>query len=126
MADATSPVYRLGHPLSAKILPFYLNFGYRFSRNASLVPYLGLGVGLASYSEESTVAGVKDTNSQTKFGGQVLAGVTIGKSRVRFGVEATYSRVPNAIGVGGVSKVYGESDIGGFTVLGKIILAPGR
>jgi len=31
--------------------------------------------------------------------------------------------VPNAIGILGVSSVYSENNIGGFTAVGKLILA---
>ena len=31
--------------------------------------------------------------------------------------------MPNAIGFGGVSKVYGEDDIGGWHVIGKVIVS---
>ena len=34
--------------------------------------------------------------------------------------EVAYALVPNAIGVGGVSKIYGEDDIGGFRVVGRV------
>jgi hypothetical protein len=30
--------------------------------------------------------------------------------------------VPNTVGIAGVSKVYGEKDLGGFSVVGKLIL----
>ena len=45
---------------------------------------------------------------------------------LRFAVEGQWSTVPDAIGVGGVSKVYGESNVGGFTILGKVILTTAR
>jgi hypothetical protein len=32
--------------------------------------------------------------------------------------------VPDSLGVGGVSEVYGEDDIGGFTVVGKLTFVP--
>jgi hypothetical protein len=36
-------------------------------------------------------------------------------------VEVGYSTVSSAIGVAGISKVYGEDDIGGFHAVGKLI-----
>ena len=44
---------------------------------------------------------------------------------LRVAGEASYSTVPSAVGLGGVTKVYGEDDLGGFTVVGKLILAFG-
>ena len=40
--------------------------------------------------------------------------------------EGAYSSVPDSIGVGGVSKVYGEKDLGGFSVLGKVVVSFGK
>jgi hypothetical protein len=127
VADASSPAFSLGHPLKVKIVPIYATVGYRFRLGeSSFVPYVGAGGGITSYDEESTIAGLTDTTSQTKGAGHVVAGLEFGGSRMRVGVEAIYSIVPNSIGVGGVSRVYGEKDIGGFTVLGKVILGRSR
>jgi hypothetical protein len=40
-------------------------------------------------------------------------------------VELGYSTVSSAIGFAGISKVYGEDDIGGFHVVGKVIFVFG-
>jgi hypothetical protein len=37
-----------------------------------------------------------------------------------------YSVVPNSLGLGGVSKVYGEKDIGGLSIVGRLIFTPGH
>ena len=62
--------------------------------------------------------------SQTKASGHVATGLEYGQGRLRFGVELSYSTVPDALGLGGVSRVYGEDDLGGFTALGKIVFVP--
>jgi len=127
VADASSPVFKLGHPLEAKITPIYGTVGYRFGAvrvfGVGLRPYLGAGGGVTKYKEESTVGGITEAESLSKAGGHVLGGLEIGRSHLRLGIEAGYSFVPDTIGVGGVSKVYNEKDIGGFTVLAKIIFA---
>lgn len=114
--------FKLGHPLTVRLNEAFLNVGYRFNRHGAIVPYLGAGGQLASYKEESTVAGLTTSESLTKAGARFLAGVEIGRRTFRVAVEGIYSIVPNAIGVGGVSQIYGEKDIGGFTVLGKLVL----
>lgn len=130
VADADSPVFKLGHPLEATITPIQATVGYRFSEvrlfGVGFRPYLGAGGGVTKYEEHSTVAGISEDVSLSKAGGHVLGGVQFGRSHLRFGVEAGYAFVPNTIGVGGVSKVYGEKDIGGFTVLGKIVFSTSR
>jgi hypothetical protein len=127
VADATSPVFRLGHPLKLRIVPAYALLGYSFgSRRSALAPYVGLGGGVTSYKEESTVAGIKDTFSATKPSGHVAAGLDYGRGGLRFGAEVTYSLVPNAIGEGGVSQVYGEDDVGGLSGVIRITFGGGR
>jgi hypothetical protein len=52
--------------------------------------------------------------------------VTVGyrfRGNVRFGAEMGFSAVSDALGLGGVSMVYGEDDLGGFHAAGKLMLA---
>jgi hypothetical protein len=62
--------------------------------------------------------------SQTKASGLLAAGLEYGRGRLRFGVEASYAIAPDSLGLGGVSRVYGEDDAGGFTALGRIVFVP--
>jgi opacity protein-like surface antigen len=121
VASATGPVFPLkNEPLSARLIPLEATIGYRFRPGSSIGPYVGIGPGLTLYREESTVGGVTSTFSETKFSGHALAGVEFGQGEVRFGLEVNFSVVPNAIGIGGVSQVYNEKDIGGLAVLGRL------
>lgn len=120
VADASSPVFKLGHPLKVKLRPFYGFVGYRFRPDASLVPYLAGGVGTTSYTEESTIGGLSESESQSKFSWHVMAGADYARGSFGLGVEARWSSMSNLIGLGGVSKVYGETDLGGFTVVGRL------
>jgi hypothetical protein len=61
---------------------------------------------------------------QTKGAGYGVLGLEYGRGAIRLGVEAMYSTVPNAAGVGGVADIYGEDDIGGFSVVGKLTFVP--
>jgi hypothetical protein len=126
VADANAPVFRLGHPLKVRTIPIYGLLGFRFSPDARLVPYVSAGAGITSYREESTVGGLTESTSHSKFGGQVAIGADYGRGAVRFGLEATYSFVPNTIGLGGVSQVYGESDVGGLALVGRIVFGTSR
>lgn len=125
VANAGAPPFGLGHPLSVRLIPVHALVGWRFRPQARLVPYVGLGVGVTSYHEESTVGGLDEPSvSETKASGLVAAGVEYGQGRVRFGIDLSYSTVPDSLGVGGVSSVYGEDDVGGFTALGRIVFIP--
>jgi hypothetical protein len=115
-----SPVFRLGHPLSIRIIPAYGLIGYRFLQGASIRPYVAVGGGATSYNEESDVAGEIFESSATKAAGHAVAGLDYGRGTIRFGGEVMYSVVPNAIGFGGVSQVYGEDDIGGLSAVVRI------
>lgn len=125
VAGPTDPVAPLGHPLSIRITPWFATVGYRFRQGKLIVPYGGVGGSITSYHEESTVAGIVYDDSRSKAGFHVMAGAEIGKGRLRFGAEAGWSMVSDALGVGGVSEVYGEDDLGGWTVLGKVVFAFG-
>jgi hypothetical protein len=125
VAGPSDPVFKLGFPLKARLLPIYGTIGYRFAGKSALVPYLGVGGGVTSYREESTVAGIDTTESQSKASFHGLLGLEYGRGHLRVAVEGLYVTVPNAIGVGGVSKIYGEDDLGGFTALGKLIYSFG-
>jgi hypothetical protein len=121
------PVFRLGHPLDVRIVPAYAMLGYEFGgRRSSFHPYVGLGAGVTSYREESTVAGEVDTFSATKPSYHLAAGVDYGRGGLRFGVELGYSAAPKVIGEEGVSKVYGEDDVGGLQVVGRISFGGSR
>ena len=92
VTSPSSPVQKLGFPVSIRLTPIVLQAGYRFRAGHLIVPY-------------------------------VAAGVEVGRGHLRFGAEVGFSSVPDAIGVGGVSKVYGEDDLGGLHALGKLIVA---
>jgi hypothetical protein len=122
VADASSTPFPLGHPLTFSELPVYGMVGWRFRPGTSLIPYVALGAGTTSIHEKSTVGGLEESQDQSKFSGHFMGGVEYGRSTVRFGAEVMYTTVPDSIGVAGVSKIYGETDVGGFTIAGKIIL----
>lgn len=127
LADANSTPYPLGFPLEAKITSFDILAGWRFRLGGRtrdrwrFAPYAAVGVEFASYEEESTVAGLVETNDASKTGFQAVAGLEV---RVVGGLtlsaEGGYSSVSSVLGVGGVSQIYGEDDIGGFRVVGRL------
>jgi len=132
VAEPGGTVFPLGHPLKLRLVPVRATLAWRFfeKRAAGIVftPYVGAGGGLTSYHEESTIAGETRVFDVKKAGGHALAGVELGGSNLRFAIEAGYSTAPNALGDSpdGVSRVYNEKDIGGFTLLGKIVFNSGR
>jgi hypothetical protein len=124
VADASSPVFRLGHPLTFRTLSIYGMVGWRFMPDARLVPYVAAGAGSTSVKEKSVVGGIEESQDQSKVSGHFLGGVEFGRGPFRFGAEIMYTTVPNTIGVGGVSKIYNEKDVGGLSFVGKIVVVP--
>ena len=125
VADSTSTVFPLGHPLKMHLVPLQATIGYRFEGHSAFTPYVGIGGGITKYHEESTVGGVTDTVDESKASWHGLAGLEVGNRMIRVAVEGGYTLVPNAIGIGGVSKVYGETGIGGFWAVGKLVFTSG-
>jgi opacity protein-like surface antigen len=124
VADPTSPPFRLGHTLNARVIPVYALGGYRFRAGKTLVPYAAAGIGFTSFRESSTVAELEDVHSESKVSYHVAGGAEYGQGTVRFGAEILYTSAPDTLGLGGVSKVYDEKDVGGLSFMAKIVFVP--
>jgi hypothetical protein len=125
VAAPARPVAGLGYPLSIRVTPIFVTGGYRFRQGKMIVPYVGAGGSITSYSEQSSVVGISYDENATNAGFHVVGGVEVGRERLRFGAELGWSTVPNTVGVGGVSAVYGEDDLGGWSLLGKVVITFG-
>lgn len=124
VASPGSPVFRLGHPLKARVVPVYALAGYRFRADKRLVPYVAGGPGYTSFRESSVVAEIEEKNEKSTFSGHLAAGVEYGTGTVRFGGEVFYTVAPDSLGLAGVSKVYGEKDVGGLSFVAKVVFVP--
>ncbi len=123
VANATSPVQKLGFPLRVRLTPAFLAVGYRLRDGKLIVPYAGVGGSLTSYKEESDVAGEAFNESHTDGGFLGFAGVEVGRGMFRVGAEGGYTTTSGSVGLGGVTKVYNEDNLGGWHVVGKVIVA---
>jgi hypothetical protein len=123
VAGPGSPVFGLGHPLSATITPVFGTVGYRFG-TGTFRPYYGLGAGITSYREESTIGGVTESLDVSRFSWRVVGGVQVLRGPLRFSIEASFSSAPDLLGRGGVSAVYGETKGGGVSAVAKVIFVP--
>jgi hypothetical protein len=123
VTNPTSPVQKLGFPLRVRLTPIFLGVGYRLRDGKLIVPYAGLGGTLTSYKEESEVAGETFDEDHTDGGFLGFAGVEVGRGMFRVGAEAGYTSTSGAVGLGGVTKVYNEDNLGGWHVVGKAIVA---
>jgi hypothetical protein len=125
VAAPGSPVQKLGETLTMRTTVIVPSLGYRFRDSHSIVPYLSVGLPVTAYHEQSEVAGESFDVDVNKLGFAAAAGVELGRGVLRLGAEVGYTTAPNAIGSAGVSKVYGETDAGGFHAVGKVIIAFG-
>ena len=116
--------FRLGIPLTVTITPVELNAGYRFplGRRRVLIPYVGGGVSSHGYKETSAFS-VGDENVNERFTGyQALGGVEYRFHRaVGFAGEVQFTTVPDALGAGGISAEFNETDLGGLIVRGRLL-----
>ncbi len=111
-------VFPLGIPLTVTMTPVEAGGGWRFPLKAGgrLTPYAGLAFLSMGYSETSSFAQSGEDTSERFKGQDVFGGVDVGIVRWLFASgEVQYRRVPKAIGAGGASKDFGESDLGGVT-----------
>ena len=116
-------IQKLGFPVSVELQPVLLMAGYRLHDGQLIVPYAAIGAAITSYTETSTVAGESFDTDGSKTGFVGAAGVEFGRGLLRVGAEVGYSTVSGVVGLAGVSQIYGEDDIGGFHVVGKVALA---
>jgi len=121
VATPGGEVFPLGHPLKIKTIPYALVGTYRILPDSKLVPYVGAGIGITSFKEETTVGGVTENDSSSKFSFHALGGVELAGGPVGFGLELRWFTAPDSVGIAGVSAVYGEKDVGGFSLSAKVI-----
>ena len=126
VTDPGGEVFPLGHPLKIRTIPYALVATYRILPDSRVVPYVGAGLGLTSFKEETTVGGVTESNSSSKFSIHALGGVETSAGPFRFGLELRWFTAPDSAGVSGVSALYDESDVGGISLSAKLIFGGGR
>ena len=119
-ADRNSEAFRLGHPLTLTLTEGLASAAFRFGRLGPVSPYVSVGAGLVSWGEESNIAGVVESASGTTGIFEARLGIERQQGPVRLGLEGGITLARNAIGGGGISKVYEETDLGGLFVVGKI------
>ena len=113
-------VFKLGIPVSVAMTPVTGTGGWRFVRRTA-TPYVGGGVGTYSFTESSKFAEESDNVKKRFIGYHALGGVEFRSNWLATAFEVQYTRVPNAIGLGGVSAEFGERDLGGIEARIKIL-----
>jgi hypothetical protein len=110
-------VFPFGIPLTVTMTPVEVGGGWRFTGlHGRVTPYAGGGFVSMGYTEASKFADPEENTSTHFKGGAVFGGVEVGIVKwIGAAADAQYRRIPNALGAGGVSKDFKETDLGGFT-----------
>jgi opacity protein-like surface antigen len=116
-------VYKLGIPLTISVKPFEIAGGYRVTAWRWVIPYGGIGVASARYEETSDFAATGDNVSVSGNGVVFVGGAEVRLAKI-IGVSADihHSTLGDMIGKAGISKEYGEDDLGGTSVRFRIII----
>ena len=117
-----SEVFRLGIPLTIEVTPIEVTGGWRF-KNVSprLVPYVGAGWSSYAYKETSDFAEAGEDVDERYSGFHVLGGAEFKLTRwLGVGGELAWSTVPDALGSGGASRAFDETDLGGVSYRLKV------
>lgn len=113
----------LGIPVTIEMRPVEFGAGWRsaIGRRRQGAWYVGGGLLHLVYRETSTFAGVGENTDTTYDGAVVFAGADVRIWRfIVVGGEAQFRSVQNALGDGGASQAFKESDLGGATARGLI------
>ena len=111
-------VFPLGIPLTVKATYFDMSGGWKvkFPGRAAqrIVPYAAAGLGVVRYRETSPFAETGDDVDESSISYHVQGGVEVGITRwLGLSADVRYRRVPDLLGLGGVSAAFGEDDFGG-------------
>ncbi len=118
-------VFQLGIPLDATLTPFEVTAGYRFGAAtfSRFVPYAGAGFGRYSYQETSGFAADGENVDAHHLGYLAVGGLEFRFHRwIAVSADAQYTHVPGILGLGGVSKDAGETDLGGIAARFRVLV----
>ena len=114
--------FKLGIPLHVTLTPIEVTGGWRFRGLSSrFIPYVGAGVNSSAYNESSDFSAAGEDVRDRFSGYHMLGGGEVKLSRfVGLAGEVVWATVPDAVGAGGVSAAFGDTDLGGTSVRVKV------
>ena len=115
-------VYPFGIPVTITVTPLEFTGGWQFkTKSKRFTPYVGIGVSSYAYTETSSLAAAGEDVSDRFSGYHLIGGV---RMRVRkwltAGGEVAWTTIPHALAAGGVSKEFGEDNLGGTSIRLKV------
>lgn len=117
-----SEVFPLGIPLSVEVTPVEITGGWRFKNiSPGFVPYAGAGWSSYAYKETSDFADAGENIDERFNGWHILGGAEFRVTRwLGVGGEIAFSSVADALGAGGASEAFDETNLGGTSYRLKI------
>jgi hypothetical protein len=126
-------VFRLGIPLEVTLTPLEITGGWRYRHcprstrvrttacRPRLIPYGGGGFSSYSYRETSELADPDEEIDERFNGFHIVGGAEyLAFPWMAIGGEVAWSSVPDALGEGGVSAAFNESNLGGTSLRLKV------
>jgi len=117
LVDSSKNVYPLNIPLTVTMTPIEIGGGWRFlalDKKGRIVPFVGGGGVFLHYKETSSHSLNGEDTDEVYGGTMFFGGVEIGVvTHVNVAIEGLYRHVPNAIGAGGISNIFDETNLGG-------------
>ena len=118
-------VYPLNIATEISVTPVELSAGWQFRVRTmpKLLPYVGGGLTLMNYSEQSDFATDAENFAETFSGYHLFGGVEYKISRwLGLAGEASWTTVPDAIGETGASHEFNEDNLGGTSFRFKVTI----
>ena len=116
-------VYGLGVPTTITFTPAEAGLGWRFGLGRRLHAYAGAGAARLQYRETSGFSADGENVDESHTGYYACAGLEYSLTKwLHLRGEARFTSVPNAIGRAGVSKDFGDTNLGGLGVAVKLAI----
>lgn len=125
-------IFPLGIPLEVTLTPLEITGGWRYRHcprpkgrpvvcRPSVIPYVGGGFSSYRYQETSDQSIAEDDVDERFAGFHLLGGVEYrAMPWLAVGGELAWSSIADALGEGGVSAAFNETDLGGLTMRLKV------
>lgn len=129
---ADQEIFPLGIPLEVTLTPLEITGGWRYRHcprpkgrpvvcRPSVIPYVGGGFSSYRYQETSDQSIAEDDVDERFAGFHLLGGVEYrAMTWVTVGGELAWSSIADALGEGGVSAAFNETDLGGISIRLKV------
>lgn len=108
----TDPPSSTGLEETLTYQPLALTTSWIFTPEARWRSYAGLGAAIVRWEDKS---GGQSAHGDD-FGAHVVLGTRSHSGKWSWGGEVRYSQVPDAIGESGISRIFGEDDLGGLAL----------